>query len=114
MSDDRAAGDLREISDAIDRIRTYVSGHDRTSFLADRKAADAVAMNLLVIGEAVRRLDHAMLSAELDIPWLRIIAMRNRIAHGYSSLHFDVIWTIVSTELDPLLAAIVRIATRLK
>ena len=71
-------------------------------------------MNLLVIGEAVRRLDQNLLVAEPDIPWLRIIAMRNRIAHGYSSLHFDVIWTIVSTELDPQLSAVARIANRLR
>jgi uncharacterized protein with HEPN domain len=103
------AGDLNEILAAIGRINSYLVGVDEDQFCATDKDVDAVAMNLIVIGEAVRRLPANILSREPSIHWQGIIGVRNRIAHGYSSIQRPVIWAIVTKELPVLHAATSRL-----
>jgi uncharacterized protein with HEPN domain len=89
MRDPDPVGDLTEIEEAIERIERYVAGLDRAAFAASDKDQDAVAMNLIVIGESVRSLDPALLAQEPGVPWPAIIAVRNRIAHRYATIQRD-------------------------
>lgn len=111
MSEARDLGALAEIVAAIDRILDYVAGLDEAAFRANGMVVDAVAMNLLVIGEAARRVDPGVLAREPGIPWSSVIALRNRIAHGYSSLQLEVIWAIVTRELFELRSAVERLSS---
>lgn len=83
MSKKGPASDLAEIEAAILRIQSYTDGMSEADFVASLVVYDAVAMNLIVIGEAVRRIDRAVLASEPEIPWARIVGQRNRLAHGY-------------------------------
>jgi uncharacterized protein with HEPN domain len=73
---------------------------------------DAVAMNLLVIGESAARLPVVIRDLEPEIDWRAAIDLRNRIAHGYASISFSIVWPIVVVELPGLRAAVERIAAR--
>lgn len=53
---DKVPGWLVEIEDAIERIRTYTNGVSRSEFLSDALRCDATALQLIVIGEAARKL----------------------------------------------------------
>jgi uncharacterized protein with HEPN domain len=46
-----------------------------------------------------------------DVPWERIIGMRNRLAHGYDGMSLDVVVDTVGTRL-PKLAAELRKALK--
>ena len=109
MSKFGPASDLVEIDDAIARITTYVAGMSEADFIASLISYDAVAMNLIVIGEAVRRIDAAVLAEEPTIAWPLIVGLRNRIAHGYEDIEPDRIWRAVTNDLPPLRAAVVRL-----
>jgi uncharacterized protein with HEPN domain len=111
MPDRGPASDLTEVLNAIDRVTAYVAGMDEPAFAASMIAYDAVLMNLLVIGEAVRRIDPAVLAAEPSIKWPLAIGLRNRIAHGYEDIEPDKIWLTVVNDLPPLRAAVVRLLT---
>ena len=74
---------------------------------------DAVAMNLLVIGESAARLPPSVRDWEQEIDWRAAIDLRNRIAHGYASVSFSIVWSVVVIELPGLRAAIERIIARL-
>ena len=108
---DLSAVHLHDILVAITRIESYVSGVDEDQFCATDKDVDAVAMNLIVIGEAVRRPPPTLLASEPSIPWQRVIGVRNRIAHGYSSVQRPVIWKIATVELPTLRDAVDRLRT---
>jgi len=85
---------------------SFVDGLSEEEFLADVKTQQAVAMNLIIIGEAAARLgkDHAAFaSAHPDLPWRNMISMRNRIAHGYVELDFRVIWRTAIEDVVELL-----------
>ena len=109
MSKFGPASDLVEIDDAILRITDYTAGMSEADFMASMIAYDAVAMNLIVIGEAVKRIDAAVLAAEPAIAWPLIVGLRNRIAHGYEDIEPDRIWRAVTIDLPPLRAAVLRL-----
>ncbi len=104
---------VAELLEAIGQIEVYVEGFGQADFLADRMRRDAVAMNLLVIGESAARLPAQVRDLEPKIDWRAAIDLRNRIAHGYSSISFSIVWSIVVVELPGLREAVQRIAARL-
>jgi uncharacterized protein with HEPN domain len=71
-------------------------------FESDRKTIAACAMNLLQIGELANKLDDSYVRKHDDIPWRKIISVRNRIAHDYEGINFDVVWEIVKGDLPIL------------
>ncbi len=93
---------LSEMIDAVDKIEAYIGGFDIDRFLSDGLTADAVALNLLVIGEGAARLSGTTRDRAADIPWGDLSGLRNRIAHGYSRIDLRIVWRIVSTDLPPL------------
>jgi uncharacterized protein with HEPN domain len=103
------AADLFEICRALERIETYVTGMDETSFCASLIAYDAVLMNLIVIGEAANRLPHHITAGEPGIPWGDVVGMRNRIAHGYEDVQPKRIWDTIQNDLPLLRAAAERL-----
>jgi uncharacterized protein with HEPN domain len=107
-------GELTQILEAISRIHDYVEGLDEASFCSSAKDVDSVATNLIVIGEAVRCLKPEILALEPSIRWSSIIAVRNRIAHGYSMMQRPLVWAIVSKDLPNLQAATLRLIAHIR
>ncbi|WP_164468213.1 DUF86 domain-containing protein [Caulobacter vibrioides] len=115
MPDASARTHLAQLLEAIEQIEAYVDGVDQTGFLADRMRRDAVAMNLLVIGEsAAARLPPSIRDLEQEIDWRAAIDLRNRIARGYASVSFTIVWSVVVVELPGLRAAVERMIARVR
>ena len=106
---------LDDILQAVARLRTYSTGLSFEEFQSNPLFFDAMAMNVLVIGESIGRLPDRLKDQLGDLPWKSMVAVRNLVAHGYPELDERVIWDIVSDKLDdieavigPMLAAIQR------
>jgi uncharacterized protein with HEPN domain len=95
----------------IERIQQFVEGLDRDAFLQDAKTTDAVVRNLQVIGEAAARLPSEIKERHPDVPWGRIVGLRNRIVHAYFDVDLELVWNIVGQEL-PVLALALRAVHR--
>lgn len=96
---------LEHIELAIARIRRYVAGLDRASFLASEEKQDAVIRNIEIIGEAaqsIRRRHPEFAARHPEIPWGGVYGMRNAIAHGYFTVDLDVVWKTVCEDLPTL------------
>ena len=67
---------------------------------------------ITAIGEGVNRINRLMpdfLKSNFpDIPWIDIIGMRNRIAHGYFELDAEIVLDAVKTGIPPLRDAIIE------
>ena len=100
MSD--AENDLIEIMrEAIRRIELYTSTFTLDGFLDDLRTIDAVALNLLVIGECANRMSPAI-KLRSTLPWTKMVALRHRIAHGYTSVDPRVLWRVAKDNLPEL------------
>lgn len=93
---------LEDIKQAIDEIEDFLpKKRDFYQFKNDLKTKKAVERNIEIIGEAVNRILN--FDPEIKITNARkIVDTRNRIIHGYDSVSEDIIWAIVSNDLQKL------------
>ena len=73
-------------------------------FVADEKTAYAVIRALEIIGEATRRTPADTLGRYPQIPWARIVGLRNRLIHNYDDVRMQTVWDIVNLHLPRLLS----------
>lgn len=102
MSDDAAT--VLDIVLACRRLRRFVESVDEGRFQADEEKRWATVSQLLLIGEAARRLSDAFQAAHGDIPWPQITAMRNRLIHEYDRINWHLVWKTATTEVPHLIA----------
>lgn len=91
---------LADILAAIGKIEQYTIG-GKDAFFAHEIIQDAVIRQLSIIGEAAAKLPAAMKASEPEIPWRKIVAMRNIIIHDYSQIKLQRIWETVEQDLLP-------------
>lgn len=101
---------LLDISKAARLTQVFVGKTTRTAFIDDPKTRSAVLYQLLVVGEAVKRLSPAFREQHPDIPWTLIAGMRDHLIHAYDTDDWEEVWITVTrdvplllTQLEPLL-----------
>ena len=102
----RDAASLRDIVEATRIVRSYVAGKTQDQFLADPILQDAVVRRLEIIGEAARGISPEGLREAPQLPWARMVAMRNRIIHGYDEVDLGIVWETVANDLPALATAL--------
>lgn len=98
------------IVEAIDRIGRYVGDMTELSFLSDEKTQDAVVRNFEILGEAANNIEklHPTYAKEhADVPWALMYTMRNRVAHGYFKVDYELVWKTIHADLPELRALVV-------
>ena len=80
--------------------------HTRAELDRDRLLGLALLQLLLILGEAASRVSSSCRESHPDIPWGQVIALRNRLIHGYDTIDFDILWKIITSDLPPLIAAL--------
>ena len=63
---------LKDMEEAILRIKTYVNDMTYEIFLNDLKTQDAVIRNLEIIGEAVKNISFGIKDKNKEVPWKKI------------------------------------------
>jgi uncharacterized protein with HEPN domain len=62
---------------------------DQAGFLSDLKTQSAVLHQLMVLGEAVRRLATGFRESHPEIPWALMAGMRDKLIHAYDAVDLD-------------------------
>jgi uncharacterized protein with HEPN domain len=112
MRRERNALHIDRLIEASRLTISYVEGMDEAAFLADTRTQQAVAMNPIIIGEAVTRIiqdDPNFLERHPDLPWRQMTGMRNRIAHGYFDVNMRVVWETSQAFVPQLLSRLPEI-----
>lgn len=92
---------LADILQAVERIRSFTAP-GRESFYSDLKTQEAVAFEILKIGETAHRVSPSFRKAHRSVPWNRIVALRNEVVHEYFRVDLDTLWAFVTDEIDGL------------
>ncbi len=94
---------LRDAVSACQELEQFTTGHTRESFRSDRGLQLIVQKLLEIVGEALGAVAHLEPNVAAQIPdQRRIVAMRNRIVHGYDSVDYDVLWSTVRLRIPEL------------
>jgi uncharacterized protein with HEPN domain len=75
----------------------------KSQFLDDCKTQSAVVHQLLVAGEAVKRLSEAFRTAHPEVPWRLIAGTRDKLIHLYGTVDLDEVWRMVVQDLPDLI-----------
>jgi uncharacterized protein with HEPN domain len=91
-------------------IIRFADGMTLDEYLTDDKTRYAVMRGYEVLGEAVRHLAEPLKLANPDIPWSTMVAVRNRIVHGYFGIDDSILFTTIDQDLKPLLPRLEALA----
>ena len=83
---------------------------DKAAFLADAKTQSAVLHQLLVIGEAVKRLSLDFRVAHPAVPWKLIAGTRDKLIHFYEGVDLEEVWKMITSDLPELIRLIEPLA----
>ena len=75
----------------------------KAEFLNDAKTQSAVLHQLLIVGEAVKRMSPEFRSAHPQVPWKLIAGTRDKLIHFYEGVDLDEVWKMVTSDLPELI-----------
>lgn len=88
-----------------DKVLAYTKGLDRAALTGDAMRYDATLRNLELIGEAATHVPAEVRATAAGVPWRMVIALRNRLIHGYLGIDDDTLWSIIRDDVAPLRGA---------
>jgi uncharacterized protein with HEPN domain len=104
--------DLVYVGHMLDMAREaleLIQGTTREDFDRDRALSLALTHLLQTIGEAARRVSPEFRSEHAEVPWAAIVGLRHRVVHDYMHVDLDIVWDVVTGDLAPLTAQLVRL-----
>ena len=107
MSGDDAV--LLDVLTAAQRAVQFASGFTRAQLGSDLKTQSAVLHQLLVLGEAAKRLSDTFRTSHPETAWKAIAGMRDRIIHGYDDVDLGEVWRTIDNDLPKLIATLERL-----
>jgi len=94
---------LEDMLSAARKLRDYAQGTSRETLSSQSMRLDAVLYEIVVLGEATRRLSPEIRAAHPEVPWREIIGMRSVVTHGYDQLDDDELWQVIERDLPELM-----------
>ena len=86
------------------KIVRLTAQFDASAFVADETAYDAALYNLLVIGEAVKKLPEEAIVQLSEVHRAGPARLRDLIAHHYFAIEREIIWEVATRHVPMLLA----------
>ena len=101
MSRDSAS--LLDIYAAGQNVLAYAQGLSQAELEADGMRLSAILYQILIVGEATKRLSSEFRSQHPEIPWDDIAGMRDVLAHQYDRVNFKILWRVIQHSFPELL-----------
>jgi uncharacterized protein with HEPN domain len=96
---------LADVKEAIERVEKYAA-RGRQAFDHDELIQTWIVHHIQIIGEACRLISAPFRDSHPEVPWKKIIGMRNALVHEYFGIDEDLVWDAVQRELPGLKRAI--------
>jgi uncharacterized protein with HEPN domain len=97
---------LLDIVKSAKLAKQFTGGMEKADFMADVKTQAAVLHELMVLGEAAKRLSETFRSIYPQIPWALIAGMRDKLIHEYNDVDLEEVWATVTRDIPRLLKQI--------
>jgi len=98
---------LWHIAEACRHLTELLESHTATDLEADWMLRSVIERQLIIIGEALRRLtevDPTTAGKISDVP--QIIAFRNQLVHNYPLIDYDKVWSVIRENVPILLGEV--------
>ena len=102
QSDNRDLAFLWDMREAALDILEFIKDVDFSEFASNKQLRYAVERQILVIGEAAKRVSENFKQSHSEIPWKAIIGQRNILAHEYGEILVERIWLVAKDKIPEL------------
>lgn len=93
---------IRDMLNGCIAIIKFTSEISEDDFYSDEKTQSAVIYQLMIIGEASRRLSNDFLKNNPSVPWQDWRGFRNILIHQYDGIELEQVWYTISREIPDL------------
>lgn len=100
---------LEDILQAARRILDYTQGMDAASIAEDSRTFDAIVRNLIVIGEAAKRVPEDSRRRASGIEWRKLCGLRDVLVHDYQEIDVAIVWDIVRSRIPGIASTVERL-----
>lgn len=94
---------LLDLARAARLVLEFKQGIDKAAFLNDLKTQSSVLHQLMVMGEATKRLSDDFRDQHPEMPWRLIAGMRDNLIHGYDIVDLEEVWRTAERDVPDLL-----------
>lgn len=102
MSRDSAS--LLDIVNAAKRVLLFAEGLDKSVLATNEEKQSAILYQVIIIGEATKRLSTEFRLQHPEIPWKDIAGMHDILAHQYDRVNLNTLWDAIQIDIPELLA----------
>ncbi|MDO9556183.1 MAG: DUF86 domain-containing protein [Coriobacteriia bacterium] len=99
---------LDDVVHATSRL-IELGSNEVTQLGDDLPSDERVLYNLIILGEAVKRLSPETRERFADVPWSPMARARDRVVHHYEGMDWPVIESIIRSDLPPMLPRLLEI-----
>jgi uncharacterized protein with HEPN domain len=100
--EERDAALLLDLITAAREIESFLAGVESARFESDKLLRCEVERQLIVIGEAAKRLSDSFKASTPTVPWKAIVGLRNILAHEYGEILAERVWLVATRDLKSL------------
>lgn len=94
---------LFDILTASKNITQFIIGMTLEQFENDIRTSFAVQHQLMVIGEATKRISPEFREKNPNVPWKKIAGLRDVLIHQYDNASSSQVWIAIQNELPALI-----------
>jgi len=100
---------LFHMLEAAQEAVSFAENKTRADLNIDRKLVLALVKDIEIIGEAAANVTAERRRELMQIPWNKIVGMRNRLIHAYFEIDLDVLWKTITEDIPLLISALEKI-----
>jgi len=100
---------IEDILDAMNKIEEYIKGLSYEDFAENEMVEDAVIRRIEIIGEAAGNVPENIKVKYQNIPWKKMVGLRNITIHEYFGVDLDIVWEIVTKNIPGTKADIQKV-----
>ena len=104
---------LDDLIGACEKIEAFADGCTEQEFRKRALIWSAVAYQMIVLGEASKRLDQEIRARFANITWKDVIGMRDILSHKYDTIDLEELWDTVQRDIPKLWADLREIQSAL-